>query len=194
MRKKLVVLGLGVVVIAGVLCGCVGKSGVTSKKAADSSKTVTTEAKDSSKADTTETKDSSAKDKKENSAKDKKKDAGKDKKKEANSLDSIYAGKWHEKIAGRASMKVTVAGDNVKFDVTWSDSANKAYTWKFKGQENEAGIVCYSDGVKSEIEYDEDGNETKTTVTDKAEGEVIVTMDDVLEWTENGEKHEFVRD
>lgn len=186
MRKKLVVLGLGVVVIAGVLCGCVGKSGVTSKKAADSSKTVTTEAKDSSKADTTETKDSSAKDKKEDSAKDEKKDA--------NTLDSIYAGKWHDKIAGRASMTVTVDGDNVNFDVTWSDSADKAYTWTFTGQENEAGIVCYTDGVKSAIEYDADGNETKTTVSDKVEGEVIVTMDDVLEWTENGEKHEFVRD
>lgn len=108
-------------------------------------------------------------------------------------LDSVYAGQWHEKVAGRGMMTVTLDGETVNFAVTWADSAYKTYTWTFSGKQNEAGIIYYSNCLKESAEYDEEGNGTKEVITDAGKGSVEVTVDGTMLWTEDGEVHEFVR-
>lgn len=109
-------------------------------------------------------------------------------------VDSIYVGDWHEKTAGRGSMNVTSDGDTTSFDVNWSSSASEATTWTFSGKENEAGVIYYSNGLKSSVVYDEDGNATTTVITEEGQGSVEVLEDGTMIWTEDGEEHEFVRD
>ena len=109
-------------------------------------------------------------------------------------VDSIYVGDWHEKTAGRGSMNVTSDGDTTSFDVNWSASASEATTWTFSGKENEAGVIYFSNGLKSSVVYDEDGNATTTVITEEGQGSVEVLEDGTMIWTEDGEEHEFVRD
>ena len=45
---------------------------------------------------------------------------------EITEIDSVYAGNWYEKVAGRGRMEVTVSGENVIFNVIWADSAIRA--------------------------------------------------------------------
>lgn len=108
-------------------------------------------------------------------------------------LASTYAGQWHEKVAGRGMMTVTVDGDTATFNVSWADSAYKTYTWTFSGKENEAGIIYYSNCLKEAAEYDEEGNGTKEVITEAGKGSVEVKADGTMLWTEDGETHEFVR-
>lgn len=162
--KKRLAVLLGVTVLAGVLCAC--GSNTTSKDEVTSD--VTTEVAETEEA----TEDSNS----------------------GETMESVYLGDWHEKTAGRGMMNVTLDGDTVVFDVIWGDSANKSFTWTFSGKVNEAGVIYYSNGFKGSVEYDEDGNETKTILTEDGEGSVEVLADGTMIWTEDGEAHEFVRD
>lgn len=176
MKKKLVVL-LCATVLAGVLAACGNTSEVKEdKNTSDVAKeeVTTDEAKVETpdEQETPEAQDTTSED----------------------VVDSVYVGNWHEKIAGRGIMNVTLDGDTTYFDVAWSASASEATTWTFSGKENEAGVIYYSNGLKSSVVYDEDGNETSTVITEEGQGSVEVLEDGTMIWTEDGEEHEFVRD
>lgn len=111
--------------------------------------------------------------------------------------DFPYAGTWHEKTAGRGQMEITVSDNTVSFDVVWSDSASKAFVWSFSGNVNEAGVIYYSGGTKGTVEYDTNGNENRTVLSEDEKGSVEVLADGTLVWTESGETeavHEFIKD
>lgn len=115
---------------------------------------------------------------------------------ETNNPDSCV-GSWHDTIAGRAKMTITQKGDKYIFNILWSDSASTCYEYKFSGKENEGGVIVYSGGTKSLIEYDEKGKETKTILSKKEHGTIEYLADGSLIWTENeaqGAVYEFVRD
>ena len=60
-----------------------------------------------------------------------------------------FDGTWHEKLAGRGEMVVTVSDDGtVCFDVKWADSATKTFVWQFAGHETEQGVVKFDNGFK----------------------------------------------
>lgn len=111
-------------------------------------------------------------------------------------IDSPYIGNWYERISGRGRMEVTYCDNCFYFDVIWAESSTKCFNWSFNGKENEAGIICYSEGIKRVVKFDDNGKETITVLSEEEKGSVEVLYDDTLVWYENNETiipHEFVR-
>ena len=70
-----------------------------------------------------------------------------------------YAGQYHDSIAGRASMTITPDGSRYNVFISWSSSASEHSEWSFTGTFDSSGSMYYSDGVMTNISYDDDGIE-----------------------------------
>lgn len=188
MMKKLTVL-LFVCLLAAVLCACGANSApaeTTDTVPVETDTPVPADPEDAEPAEPEDAEPAEGSDSEENTSETE----------EGLTTESIYAGNWYEKTTGRGRMEVTVSDADICFEVNWADSATKAFVWTFAGRENEAGVIYYDGGFKGVVEYDNDGKETKTILSEEESGSVEVLADGTLVWTEQGEDeavHEFVR-
>ena len=109
-----------------------------------------------------------------------------------------FVGNWHDAVAGRAYMTVTMSDGKPYFEVTWPDSAFAYYMFAFRCEDvDDEGRLVYTEGFKGIVEADEEGNETKTIIDESADGTVELTADGAMIWTEadaQDDPHEFVKD
>ncbi len=109
-----------------------------------------------------------------------------------------FVGDWHEQIAGRGQMSVTTTGSQVDFLVHWSNSAAEMWIWEFSGTVDENGVIEYADGLKTSHLFDEEGNETLTTLSESNSGRIWLDENDQLHWIDdesgNEEGSVFERD
>ena len=107
-------------------------------------------------------------------------------------------GTWHDAVAGRASMTVTMNDGNPYVEVIWPDSAAAYYVYNFLCEDvNDEGKLVYTSGFKGIVEADEEGNETKKILDESADGTVELSANGSIIWTEDAAKddpHEFVKD
>ena len=106
-------------------------------------------------------------------------------------------GEWHDAIAGRASMTVTMSDGKPCFEVIWPDSAATYYVFNFLCDDvDEEGRLVYTGGFTGRVDTDSEGNETKTIIDEEAQGTVALTADGTMIWVEAAkadDAHEFVR-
>lgn len=102
-----------------------------------------------------------------------------------------FLGSWHDNIAGRGMMDVSLEDGQLVFDVRWSDSASTSYVWTFCGLPDENGVLNYEGGFYGKTEFDADNKQTNTILDEDATGSVEIAEDGTMLWTENGETHEF---
>ena len=111
---------------------------------------------------------------------------------------AAFVGDWHEAIAGRGMMTVTLEDGNPRFEVRWANSAFEYNVFRFVGIPDGTGVLRYEGGYTEKTEYIMDSEEeSKTTVDDAASGTVRLTEDGTIIWTEDAQPdnpHEFVKD
>ena len=107
-------------------------------------------------------------------------------------------GNWHDSVAGRASMTVTMSDNNPYFEVEWPDSASTYYVYYFLCDAVDSeGRLVYTNGFTGRVDTDSEGNETKTIIDEEAQGTVELTADGTMIWVEASaadNPHEFAKD
>lgn len=98
---------------------------------------------------------------------------------------AAFEGSWHEEIAGRASMDITLDGEQANVMVNWPNSAAEVYIWEFTGTLNEDGAIDYQDGVRYSLLFDEDGNEKRTDLSKTDSGTLTINEEGKLVWADN---------
>lgn len=97
-----------------------------------------------------------------------------------------YAGSYEDSWSQRATMEIIAGDEGLVIYVTWSNSADEYVMWKMTGCCDNAGVISYTDCVRSTIGTD-------TEVTDYENGEGFFTVEDgMLLW--NGAAEESCRD
>ena len=95
-----------------------------------------------------------------------------------------YTGNFHDSIAGRAFMDVTVSGDTYTVNVTWPDSAEKRYIWKFSGSFDGKGVMNYTGAVEISMKYNGTGVEETVMIYNDGTGKLEYSAaDNGYYWT-----------
>ena len=90
--------------------------------------------------------------------------------------------------SGRCHITVTANGGNeLSFVVKWGGSARELRQWEMNGTfDPETGVAEYADCVCADVEFEEDGTETRTVEFENATGSFTFS-EGTLTWKENRE-------
>lgn len=108
---------------------------------------------------------------------------------------AYYAGVYG---AGRCTVRIEPVSDSeAKVSIVWGDSAFEAYEWEMTGYFNpDTYRLTYSDCVKTDVVFAEDGSETRTVLYEDGVGRFQLQPDHSMEWQDEqdnaGEDMEFV--
>ncbi len=97
-----------------------------------------------------------------------------------------YTGNFHESIAGRAFMDITVSGGIYTVNVTWPDSAEKRFIWKFTGTFDANGVMNYTDAIEISMKYNGTGLEETVMIYNNGTGKLEYSAENNgFYWTSN---------
>lgn len=99
-----------------------------------------------------------------------------------------YSGKYIESVAKRAYVEIkATANDYFEVYIRWPDSAAVVYEYNFTGTFDKDGVLKYTDGTKTKLEFDEKGNGVTTSLLKNGSGSISINEKGELKWTNNNE-------
>lgn len=107
--------------------------------------------------------------------------------------EEAWEGSYAETVAGRGVITITASGDGYAINVDWSSSAAEQTNWQFTCKADGSGVMEYSDCVRTDKVFNENGEETDTVVYEdgtgrlKLDGDIIQWEDDVDNVAEDAE-------
>ena len=85
------------------------------------------------------------------------------------------AGEYEDETSQRASMRIlSDDGEDCKVLIIWGSSATETTAWQFEGKfDRKSGMIPYENCIKTNLSWDEDGNESEEVVYKDGKGALL---------------------